>query len=191
LLGASSLAASLGRFDQAIALNRRAVEIDPLSVVAHISLGLHAYYAGQQDLATDAYQKALAISPDDPEAHYLLGLVYLARTKPQQALAEFQKDQRSSEKSVGEALAYSALGNKTEADSALTQLIANYRLQAAYQIAEIYAFRGEVDHAFEWLELARSHHDAGLPAIKGDPLLRNLYPDPRYAAFLRKMNLPV
>ncbi|MGC2111631.1 MAG: tetratricopeptide repeat protein [Candidatus Korobacteraceae bacterium] len=191
LLGASSLAASLGRFDQAIALNRRAVEIDPLSVVAHVSLGVHAYYAGQQDLATDAYQKSLAISPDDPEAHYLLGLVYLTRSKPQQALAEFQKDQRSSEKSVGEALAYSALGSKAEADLALAQLIANYKFQAAYQIAEVYAFRGEVDRAFEWLELARTHHDAGLPAIKGDPLLKNLYHDPRYAEFLRKMNLPL
>ncbi len=191
LLGASSLAASLGRFDDAVALNRRAVEVDPLSVVAHVSLGVHAYYAGQLDLATDAYQKALAISPDDPEAHYLLGLVYLGRSKPQQALAEFEKDQRDSEKSVGEALAYSALGRKPEADNALQQLIANYQVQAAYQIGEVYAFRGEVDRAFQWLELARAHKDAGLPAIKGDPLLRNLYHDPRFADFLRKMQLPL
>lgn len=190
LLGASSLAASLGRFDEAVALNRRAVEVDPLSVVAHVSMGVHAYYANQQDLAADAYQKALAISPDDPEAHYLLGLVYLARSKPQQALAEFERDQRSSEKSVGEALAYSAIGRKLEADAALNQLIANYQVQAAYQIAEVYAFRGEVNQAFQWLELARAHRDAGLPAIKGDPLLKNLYRDPRFAEFLRKMNLP-
>ena len=189
LLGASSLAASLGRFDEAVALNRRAVEVDPLSVVAHVSMGVHAYYANQLELATDAYQKALAISPDDPEAHYLLGLVYLARSKPQQALAEFERDQRNSEKSVGEALAYSA-GSKPEADAALNQLIVNYQVQAAYQIAEVYAFRGEVDHAFHWLELARAHRDAGLPAIKGDPLLKNLYHDPRFAEFLRQMNLP-
>jgi tetratricopeptide (TPR) repeat protein len=191
LLGASGLAASLGRFDEAVALNRRAVEVDPLSVVAHVSMGVHAYYANQLDLAADAYQKALAISPDDPEAHYLLGLVDLARAKPQQALAQFENDQRGSEKSVGEALAYTALGSKAEADVALTQLIANYQVQAAYQIAEVYAFRGEVDHAFQWLELARAHRDAGLSAIKGDPLLKNLYHDPRFAEFLRKMNLPV
>ena len=81
LLGASSLQASLGHFDEAVALNRRAVEIDPLSVTAHVALGIHAYYAGQQELAIDAYQKALAISPDGPEAHYLLGLVYLEQGK--------------------------------------------------------------------------------------------------------------
>ncbi len=190
LLGASSLQASLGHFDEAIALNRRAVEIDPLSVMAHVALGMHAYYAGQQELAIDAYQKALAISPDGPEAHYLLGLVYLVQTKPQQALAEFEKNHTSSERAVGLALAYSALGRKTEADAALQQLINDYHEQAAYQIAEVYAFRGEADRAFEWLGIARSHKDAGLAAIKGDPLLKNLYHDPRFEIFLRKMGLP-
>ena len=190
LLGASSLQASLGHIDDAVALNRRAVEIDPLSVVAHVSLGMHAYYAGHQDQAIDAFQKSLAISPEGPEAHYLLGLVYLARSQPQQALAEFGKIPAGSERSVGEALAYSALGRKTEADAALQKLINDYHEQAAYQIAEVYAFRGEADHAFQWLELARAHRDAGLASVKGDPLLKNLYKDPRYAAFVKKMGLP-
>jgi TolB-like protein/DNA-binding winged helix-turn-helix (wHTH) protein/Tfp pilus assembly protein PilF len=189
LLGASSLQASLGHFDEAVALNRRAVEIDPLSVVAHVSLGMHAYYAGHQDLAMDAFQKSLAISPDGPEAHYLLGLVYLARSQPQQALAEFEKNHPGSERTVGQALAYSALGHQPEADAALRQLVTDYREQAAYQVAEVYAFRGEADRAFQWLEIARSHKDAGLAAIKGDPLLKNLSRDPRYAAFLQKMGL--
>jgi tetratricopeptide (TPR) repeat protein len=190
LLGASSLQASLGKFDEAVALNRRAVDIDPLSVVAHVSLGMHAYYAGHEELAIDAYQKALAITPDGPEAHYLLGLVYLARSQPQQALAEFEKNPQNGQRIVGEALAYNALGKKTEADAALQQLITQYREQAAYQIAEVYAFRGEADRAFQWLEIARAHKDAGLAAIKGDPLLKNVYSDSRYSAFLQKMGLP-
>lgn len=190
LLGASSLQLSLGHFDEALALNRRAVEVDPLSVVAHMSLGMHAYYAGHQDVAVDAFQKSLAISPEGPEAHYLLGLVYLARSQAQQALAEFEKIPAGSERAVGEALAYGALARRTEADAALQKLTNDYHEQAAYQVAEVYAFRGEADKAFEWLEIARSHKDAGLAAIKGDPLLKNLYKDPRYAAFLQKMGLP-
>jgi TolB-like protein/DNA-binding winged helix-turn-helix (wHTH) protein/Tfp pilus assembly protein PilF len=190
LLGASSLQLSLGRFDEALALNRRAVEVDPLSVVAHMSLGMHAYYAGHQDVAVDAFQKSLAISPEGPETHYLLGLVYLARSQAQQALAEFEKIPAGSERAVGEALAYSALGKKAEADAAIVRLTNDFHEQAAYQIAEVYAFRGEADKAFEWLAIARSHKDAGLAAIKGDPLLKNLYKDPRYAAFLQKMGLP-
>ena len=189
LLGASSLQASLGNFEEAIALNRRAVEIDPLSVVAHVSMGMHAYYAGQLELATDALQKALAISPSAPDAHYFLGAVYLARPQPQQALAEFDKNRGRCEGSVGDALAYAALGQRGLADAALRQLIAHYKNEAAYQIAEVYAFRGELDDAMKWLEVARAHRDAGLPGIEGDPLMQNLTHDPRFAAFMRNMGL--
>ena len=189
LVGASSLAASLGRFDDAVALGRRAVELDPLSVVAHISLGVRAYYAAQYDLATASYQKALELNPGDPAAHYLLSIVYLAEAKPQQALTEIEQQPRGSGRYIGEVLAYTALGHRQEADSALKMLVTNYPHEAAYQIAEVYAVRGEMDRAFNWLELARAQRDAGLSAIMGDPLLKNLHADPRYAAFLKTMRL--
>jgi serine/threonine-protein kinase len=54
----------------------------------------------------------------------------------------------------------------------------------------VYAFRGEKDRAFEWLDRAFDLRDEDLYVIKGDPLLKNLEGDPRYKAFLRKMNLP-
>lgn len=189
LLGASSLQASLGNFEEAIALNRRAVEIDPLSVTAHLSMGMHAYYGGHPELAIDAFQKALAISPNAPAAHYLLGLVYLATSRSQQALAEFERDPVGSERTVGEALAYYALGRKPEADAALHQLLTDYRSQAAFQIAEVYAYRDEPDSAMHWLEAARAHKDAGVAAIKGDPLLKNLEGDARFTAFLQSIGL--
>ena len=58
-------------------------------------------------------------------------------------------------------------------------------------MAEIYAYRNEADNAFEWLERAFKQRDAGLSLMKEDPLLRNLYDDPRWRAFLKKMKLPV
>ncbi len=189
LMGASSLAASLGRFDDAVALGRRAVELDPLSVIAHVALGLRAYYAGQVDLAITAYEKALELNPGDPSAHYLLSLVYLARSEPLRAQAEAQQQPRGAGRYVGEALAYNASGRKQEADAALKTLVSNYANEAAYQIAEVYAVRGELDRSFEWLETARTQRDAGLSAIVGDPLLKNLRADPRYAAFLKQMRL--
>jgi hypothetical protein len=57
-------------------------------------------------------------------------------------------------------------------------------------IAEVYAYRGEADRAFEWLERAHAQRDGGLAETKGDPLLKSLERDPRYAAFLKKMRLP-
>ncbi|MGE5716522.1 MAG: hypothetical protein ACM369_07730 [Acidobacteriota bacterium] len=59
-----------------------------------------------------------------------------------------------------------------------------------FQIAEVSAYRGELDLAFQWLERARTLHDTGLLELKGDPLLRNLEQDPRYRAFLATMKLP-
>ena len=53
---------------------------------------------------------------------------------------------------------------------------------AAYQIAEAYAWRGEKDKAFEWLERSYRQRDGGLSAIKYDPLLASIRGDPRYHA---------
>jgi adenylate cyclase len=88
------------------------------------------------------------------------------------------------------ALAYHALGRKQESDRALAELIAKYQADWGLQIAEVYAFRGDADRAFEWLERAYVQRDSGLSLIKDDPLLKNLERDPRYDAFLKKMGLP-
>ena len=73
----------------------------------------------------------------------------------------------------------------------LAKYIEDFQSTAAFQIAEIYAFRGESDKAFEWLERAYQQRDGGLAEMKGDPLLRNIEKDPRYTAFLKKMKLPL
>jgi hypothetical protein len=89
----------------------------------------------------------------------------------------------------GLALAYHALGRKKESDAALAELIGKYHADWAFQIAEVYAFRGEADRAFEWLERAYAQRDGGFIGMKGDPLLKSLERDRRYAAFLKKMRL--
>src|SRR5947207_7607315 len=76
-----------------------------------------------------------------------------------------------------------------ESDPALAELIANTSETGAYQIAEVYGYRNDKDHAFEWLERARRQRDPGLPGLRADTLLPNLHDDPRWDAFLRKMGL--
>ncbi len=89
----------------------------------------------------------------------------------------------------GKALAYHALGHKMQADAALAEFVGQYQADAAFQIAEIHAFRGETDRAFQWLERAYSQRDSGLSQLIGDPLLKSLEQDPRYLGFLKKMRL--
>jgi hypothetical protein len=75
--------------------------------------------------------------------------------------------------------------------AALSEHIDEFQKEGAFQIAEIYAYRGETDQAFERLERAYKQRDGGLSQMKGDPLLRSLERDPCYPAFLKKMKLPI
>ena len=87
-------------------------------------------------------------------------------------------------------MAHHALGRKKEADAVLSELIAKYHAADAYGIAQVYAFRNQSDEAFEWLDRAYVQRDGGLIATKVDPLLKSLHSDQRFAAFLKKLNLP-
>ena len=88
---------------------------------------------------------------------------------------------------VGLALAYHALGRKKESEAALAELIDKYGSSAAFQVAEVYAFRGEANETFECLERARAQRDGALIGIKGNPFLKSIEHDPRYTVLLQEM----
>ena len=188
--GAAQLARTLGRFEEAFALDRRAVELDPLSEWAYMNLGVHAYYAGRLEDALSAFKKVLDMNPENPQIHGVLGRILLAQGRLPQALAEMEREPNPNWRPFGLAIANHALGNKKESDAATAEYVAKNHDGGAYQIAEIYAFRGEADRAFEWLDRAYNQRDSGLVFFKGDPLLNNLEHDPRYHTFLKKMRLP-
>jgi tetratricopeptide (TPR) repeat protein len=189
--GASSLALTMGRFDEAIALGQQAIELDPLLPAGYYNLGSFEYYAGRLERAEASFSKALELWPQYPVAHMWLGRVLLAQSKPEVALATIQKEPDRLWRMQGLALAYHALGRKQEADSALKAFITEYQAPAGFQIAEVYAYRGESDKAFEWLERAFKQRDGGFSIMKGNPLMRSLESDPRYAAFMKKIQLPL
>ncbi|HEX3122332.1 MAG TPA: hypothetical protein VHQ21_03445 [Rhodanobacteraceae bacterium] len=91
---------------------------------------------------------------------------------------------------AGIAMAEYRLGHERGSQAALEQLEAKYAVGFSYQIAQARAWRGERDAAFEWLERAYAQRDAGVTRVRGDPMLAPLRDDPRYAAFVRKLNFP-
>ncbi len=188
--GKAGLESTLGRFDEAIQLDKQALKVDPLRISAHNNLGLDCYYAGRWQEAEAAYRKVLEMNPDYPGVHESLGFVCLGQSKNDEALAEMLKEQEPLWRAQGLALAYYAVRNKQKADSALNEVLQKYK-DEPFTIAEIFAYRGEIDKAFESLERAYTARDVGLSNMKGDPLLRNLEHDPRYTAFLKKMKLPI
>lgn len=185
------LAATLGRFDEAITLDRRAIELDPLQSATYWNLGFHAWYAGKFESAKGVIKKLLELTPQRTAAHYILGQILLAESKPEDALSETLKEVDPFWRAQGMAIAYHAVGKRKESDAALSELIQKFEDGGPFQIAEVYAYCGEPDKAIEWLERAYTQRDSGLAQLKGDPLMRNIERDPRYIAFLKKMKLPV
>jgi len=76
------------------------------------------------------------------------------------------------------------------ADASLAELIDKDRDVMAYQVAEVYAWRGETEKAFEWLQISLDNHDIGLLSLLIDPLMRSLRHDSRYSKMLSKVGLP-
>jgi TolB-like protein/DNA-binding winged helix-turn-helix (wHTH) protein/lipopolysaccharide biosynthesis regulator YciM len=187
---AAALAIDLGRFDQALQLNRRAVDLDPLNADSWELLAETKLFTGQLDEAAADFKKALELNPDVMAAHIMLSLNYVMQGRPQDALPEIELVRYDAGRVSLYAIAYHALDRKKESDAALRELIAKYHAAGAFQIAEVYAFRNQPDEAFEWLDRAYAQRDGGLIFTKVDPLLKSLHNDPRYAAFLKKLNLP-
>ena len=179
-----------GDLDQAVKLAEQVAALEPLRSNSYLGLGHLLYLAGRYDEAQKELQKALDLNPQATFAHYTLGKILIAERKSQLALAEIEKEPGEWAKLMGQALAYHALGRGQDSTAALGALIAKYGTDGAYQIAQVYAYRGESDKSFEWLERAYKQRDPGLTDMKTDPLLKSLRHDPRYTEFLKKMHLP-
>jgi TolB-like protein/DNA-binding winged helix-turn-helix (wHTH) protein len=180
----------LGRWDDALRLVNALQELDPLNSDGYYWLSLVQLRRDRLPEAEAAVRRTLEISPTYNGGRYTLGLVLLARSQPQGALAEMRKEPFDAARLIGSAMAYFALRAKAESDAALAQMLKNYAASTAAGIAAIYAFRGESDEAFKWLDRAYEQKDPLLYRIKFTPEFDGVHGDPRYKAFLKKMNLP-
>jgi TolB-like protein len=180
----------VGRFDEAERQAREAVELDPLSTVAQSNLARVLFYAGKLDEADAAARKSVELQPTGAANHRWQVLIASQRGDGDAALREAQLEPDPGFRRFELAVAHYVRGDRAAADAALADLIANAREGFAYQIAEVYALRGEKDKAFEWLQNAFNDRDAGMLGLLVDPLLRSLRDDPRYKNLLVKVGLP-
>jgi serine/threonine-protein kinase len=187
----AELLATDGRVLEAIQRQERAAELEPLSPVAWQSLGRLRLMAGQLEPARAAFKRALEITPDSIWSSFWGGALDLLAGKPEAALLVFQRHPGRDMQLIGSALCLDRLGRRAEADRAIAELVPKYGHIDAYQLAEIYAARGDRDAAFRWLEQAFRQRDSGVTWTKVDPFLAPLRSDLRYQEFLRKLKLPV
>jgi TolB-like protein/DNA-binding winged helix-turn-helix (wHTH) protein/Tfp pilus assembly protein PilF len=186
----ANLARELGQVDEAIQLYEQAIGLDPLKANFYLALGYELYVGTRYRETQAVLQRAQDLNPQLSSLHLTLGQILLSEGRPQEALAEMENDTGEWQKLSGESLAYYALGRRDESDGALQKLIVTHQTDCAYQIAEVYAYRGEAGRAFEWLDRAYRQRDPGTPELKSDPLMKSLRQDRRYTDLLKKMRLP-
>jgi len=180
----------LGRLDEAIALQRQGLIRDPLSARGHTGLAVSLIDAGRFDEAEAALLKSLELSPAAASTHYFLAMAFLGRGRNPEALAEMQRETDDAWRKTGLPFVYFALGRRAAADAALETLKREYAYSSAFNIAEVYAYRGEKNLAFEWLDRALRQRDGGMLWLKTNAHFKDLRDDPRYRALLKRLNLP-
>ena len=180
---------ALGRLEEALAIQQALVRRDPLNVTALYNLGYTQRVMGQFDAAIATYRRVLGLSPGYASAHFQICVAMLLKNDAPAALAEIEQENNEPSRLIGLPMVYHALGRKAESKSALATLIGRFEKDWSYNIAQVYAFRGEADKAFEWLDKAATYQDPGLSDIVRENLFDNIHSDRRWLPFLRKVGL--
>jgi len=187
---AVAVLAPLGRLRDAIREAQKATELDPLSAIAWSSLGRLYWIDGQLGPAQAALERSLRILPEQNYAASNLAITLLLQKRPLEALAAAELSTHDLFRTSGKAMALHDLGRTDEARRLAEEMVTRWADGGAFQIAETYAWFGDRERAFQWLDRAYAQHDSGLPYLRSDALLRSLHGDPRFAALLRNMKLP-
>ena len=187
LLGAT------GKFEEAIVEVKRALELDPLSLLINGNLGILFYSARQYDQAIEQERKTLDLDANFIVPHWYLGSSYVQKSMYKEALAEFEKAlviaPGNTDALAGLGYTYAVAARRAEAEKVLDQLneLSKQKYVPAWPRAIIYGGLGQKDKAFEWLE--KAYEERSIYSIKADPAYDPLRSDPRFADLLRRMNL--
>ena len=171
-------------------LARQATELDPLAYLARGNLARDPPRRRKTRRGRCRARKAAELQPAAAGNHRWQVIVAVLRGDGDTALREAELEPNEGYRRFELALAHYARGDRAAADKALADMVANDRNLLAYQIAEVYAWRGETDKAFEWLQISYDNHDTGMLSLLIDPLMRGLRSDPRYKIMVEKVGLP-
>jgi tetratricopeptide (TPR) repeat protein len=189
LRSAGGLARILGRRDEALELMRKAVAVDPLSARTHRQAAMVYLMANRLDDTAAALELALDLAPNAGLGHAFLAITRLMQGRADEALPIAEAEPHDVFRNLALAMIRHAMGQPAESENALRALIDKFGWTAAFQVTEAYAWRNEVDKAFDWLERAYAQRDPGVVYAAVDVLLAPLHGDPRWPPFLRRLGL--
>jgi len=190
-LGYGTALLAVRRVSEANAALRKSVQLDPLSTNGWLELGRADLAARNLSAAQESLRHALEISPTTSMGLDYMGRVQMIEGRPAEALATFREISGADAMLLtGVSMAEHSLGHGQESRAALDELVSRFSGVCAYQVAEVHAWRGAKDLAFEWLDRAFAQRDGGFAFLMTDPLMDPLRSDPRFKVLLHKLKLP-
>ena len=176
--------ANLNRLDDAITLFQYVLVRDPVNSAALTALASNYHYAGLPDLALEYARRSVQLSPGGIQAFAIISLALLQKGQLEDALEATTKESFEGWRLISSAMIYYEMGRQADSDAVLAELIDKYEQVAAYNIAYVFAYRGEHDLAFEWLDKAVHYNDSGFVGIATQSEFANIYDHPRWLPFL-------
>jgi serine/threonine protein kinase/Tfp pilus assembly protein PilF len=186
-----------GRFDEAIAEDMRAREIDPLSPAVMVHLARMYHFARRYDRAKKLYQETLTRNPQLVRARFDLGRLYYDMGMYREAIPVFEEAIRIRGRSKASAMSDAELakalaraGRREEAVKILRELEAERQqgYHSDLDIAAVYVALDDKEQAFYWLERAYQDRDPDMILIKVFPFLDPIRDDPRFKDLLRRVH---
>ena len=181
--------ASQGDLAQAVELTRKALRLDPLNVVWHQWLVAYLMPLGRLEEAEQAVGKTVELQPDGIYNHHLLAISKVLRNDAAGAKKAAEAEPAGPWQDFALALAAQIAPDRVAANASL-ESVAQYAEGWAFQMAQVYAVRGEPDAMFDWLQRALKARDPGMQTLLYDALLLRYRDDPRYAALAKQAGLP-
>ncbi len=183
-----------GRFEEAYVWLEQALELDPLSVIAHANRGLALYALGDHKRALAALHQATGLAPEFGIAEVYLGLVHCALGQLEEARSHFSSaevnlGQKSVLAEIGCAVVEASIEGHDSARRRMEQVQERHHAHEPFCIAAGYAGIGDAHEAFRWLEEAFRKRDTMLRFIQVLHLFDALHDDPRYREILDRMGL--
>lgn len=182
-----NLLRNLGRIDESVAIGEYALARDPINASVHGRLAISFFNAGRLDESIASMRTSLRLSPGRIAGHYWIGLALFMKGDTEAALASFAQEEEDPEYRVkGMALASYELGRLDEFEAAFAELREGWGERWPSEIAHVYAWIGDADAAFAWLDRSVAQNEDGLNQQFDNPLYRRLHSDPRWDSFLER-----
>ena len=187
---AGFVAGSLGRGEESLAFHHRVLAQDPLDLATLYNSADVLHRLGRLEEAISAYRQLLELNPADWGSHTQIAIILLRQDKPQDAWRELELEVDPQQQEFGRILALPSLGRDAEATQRLDVFIEQNQSWASFLIANIYAWQGDNDSAFTWLEQAYQERAGSMALVLLNPMLTGLHDDPRWGDLLDRMGLP-